>query len=82
MTGKLIRLKFEGKCSDCGATLPVGEKAKWYGRGRVYGLNCHEKQAVKNGKIGWISTGSNGKEYYQNYSGRCEDAPCCGCCNC
>ena len=22
----------------------------------------------------------SGKEYYQNKQGRCEDAPCCGCC--
>lgn len=24
---------------------------------------------------------SGGREYYQNTRGRCEDAPCCGCCN-
>lgn len=23
----------------------------------------------------------SGREYYRNKSGRCEDAPCCGCCN-
>ena len=23
----------------------------------------------------------NGREYFQNRAGRCEDAPCCGCCN-
>jgi hypothetical protein len=23
----------------------------------------------------------SGKEYYRNKRGRCEDAPCCGCCN-
>jgi hypothetical protein len=22
----------------------------------------------------------NGREYYRNKAGRCEDAPCCGCC--
>ena len=22
-----------------------------------------------------------GREYYRNRAGRCEDAPCCGCCN-
>lgn len=22
----------------------------------------------------------SGKEYYRNKAGRCEDAPCCGCC--
>lgn len=24
---------------------------------------------------------SSGREYYRNRRGRCEDAPCCGCCN-
>jgi hypothetical protein len=24
---------------------------------------------------------SGGREYYRNRRGRCEDAPCCGCCN-
>ena len=90
---KTITLKYAGKCADCGAELPVGSKAKWYGRGRVYGLECHSKPwglkeskdgnlVDRNGHIGWVSQGSGGKEYYRNYRGRCEDAPCCGCCNC
>ena len=24
---------------------------------------------------------TGGREYYRNNRGRCEDAPCCGCCN-
>ena len=24
---------------------------------------------------------ASGREYYRNKRGRCEDAPCCGCCN-
>jgi hypothetical protein len=24
---------------------------------------------------------TGGREYYRNKRGRCEDAPCCGCCN-
>jgi len=42
---KIITLKFAGRCADCGADLPVGSKAKWCGRGRVYGIGCHEKPA-------------------------------------
>ena len=44
---KVITLKFEGRCADCGATLPVGPRAKWYGRGRVYGIGCHTKETSK-----------------------------------
>jgi hypothetical protein len=30
----------------------------------------------------WVSHvwTSGGREYYRNKQGRCEDAPCCGCC--
>ena len=30
----------------------------------------------------WVSHvwNSGGREYYRNKQGRCEDAPCCGCC--
>jgi hypothetical protein len=83
MAGRIITLKYDGTCRACGAHLKAGEQATWYGKGIVYGKNCHKgNQKIVNGKIGWVSTGSDGKEYYQNYNGRCEDAPCCGCCNC
>ena len=36
-----ITLKYAGYCQDCSAPLPVGSKAKWYGRGKVYGIGCH-----------------------------------------
>lgn len=40
---KIITLKFAGTCKDCGAELEAGSKAKWYGRGRIYGMECHDK---------------------------------------
>jgi hypothetical protein len=43
---KIIVTKYEARCADCGAFLPAGTKVKWYGRGRVYGLECHEKPAT------------------------------------
>ena len=39
--GRRITLKFDGDCKDCGAFLPAGSTARWYGRGRLYGLSCH-----------------------------------------
>ncbi len=38
---RTITLKFAAKCRDCGADLAKGTTARWYGRGRVYGLTCH-----------------------------------------
>lgn len=43
--GRRITLKFAGTCADCGAELPVGSTARWYGRGRIYGLSCHTQEA-------------------------------------
>jgi hypothetical protein len=78
---KTITLKFEGKCADksCGAILAVGAQAKWYGKGRVYGIGCHDKPQDRN-KINYYYSPSTGNEWSQRAGGRCEDAPCCGCC--
>ena len=41
-----------------------------------------EQQAASRYNPAWVSHvwNSGGREYYQNKRGRCEDAPCCGCC--
>ena len=39
---KKIRLKYEAVCYDCGAHLPAGSEAAYYGRGRIYGRRCHQ----------------------------------------
>lgn len=36
-----ITLKYPAECKDCGAALPAGSKARYYGKGRVYGVGCH-----------------------------------------
>lgn len=41
VSARTITLKFPGRCADCGATLEVGTRARWYGRGKVYGTTCH-----------------------------------------
>jgi ribosomal protein L37AE/L43A len=40
---KIISLKWPATCSDCGAKLPAGAKARWYGKGHVYGTTCHAR---------------------------------------
>ena len=37
--------KYAGACADCGAELPPGSKARYYGRGRLYGIDCHDDTA-------------------------------------
>ena len=38
---RIIKLKYAAKCKECGADLPAGSKARYYGRGIVYGVECH-----------------------------------------
>lgn len=46
---RVITLRFPATCADCGASLAVGDSARWYGRGKVYGVDCHDK-ASKGGR--------------------------------
>jgi hypothetical protein len=46
---KKITLKYEAECKDCGALLAAGTLARYYGRGRIYGIGCHEDTRKTNG---------------------------------
>ena len=38
---KAMTLRYDGVCKECGAHLPAGSQARYYGRGRIYGIGCH-----------------------------------------
>ena len=71
--------KYEGRCVVCGGRVPANggilKRSRRTGRYYVKHLACNESgsSAVDAFVIG-------GKEYTRNKRGRCEDAPCCGCC--
>ncbi len=67
-----MNLKYPGKCCECGAGIQKGARAVWHGRGKVYCLVC-----INDG--GKEQPPEKELTYKQKY-GRCEDAPCCGCC--
>lgn len=71
--------RYAGTCEYCGCRVPAngGECQKLAGRWVVSHITC-----FKEGKSNVIVTRFNsGAEVYQNRKGRCEDAPCCGCCS-
>jgi hypothetical protein len=82
---KRISLRYAATCRSCGAALPAGSPADYYGRGRVYGVECHAR-----GDNGLVSVAGDNRVFrrtrhglragYENTGVRCEDAPCCGCC--
>lgn len=71
---RIITLKFAGKCTDCGTKLVKGATAQWISRGIISGIDCHASSDELG--IRWDS----GRGVAVQRGGRCEDAPCCGCC--
>lgn len=69
--------KYAGNCASCGNRVPakggnlVREGRKWL----VFHLACRDAGAPQ---VNSITT--SGGTFYRNVRGRCEDAPCCGCC--
>ncbi len=87
---KTITLRYPARCADCGAHLPKGSRARWYGRGRIYGIDCHDR--AESGQIPYTPGEPEGltRSRYDRYglytpNGRkigsscgCIDYPCCG----
>ena len=93
---RTINLKRPAICADCGADLPAGTRARYYGPRKIYGTECHSAKRRKYPANDWDSgfeCEGQARSYYDpsgayatdgTYLGktgpRCEDAPCCGCC--
>ena len=90
---KTITLKYAGNCYECGARLPIGSRARYYGRNRMYGTECHSGPIDGRRKPRHFENEGHERSFYDpvgayasdgTYLGktgpRCEDAPCCGCC--
>jgi hypothetical protein len=92
---KTLTLKKPATCADCGAALPAGTKARYYNASHIYGLTCHEQKPRNRPARRFANRGHRASHYdptgfytadgtllgRQNARGRCEDAPCCGCCS-
>ena len=57
-----------GRCKRTGQTIKPGDQILW---------NPRTKTAILAGSDHIVI---GGRDYYRNRLGRCEDAPCCGCC--
>jgi hypothetical protein len=71
--------KYRATCGTCGATVPPsGGRLERRGRRWVVRhLACAESGRPEVVEFRF----SSGERMYQNARGRCEDAPCCGCCS-
>jgi len=68
---KTITSKFDSKCRRCGEAVYAGEKVRWAkGRGVYHFSNV----------CGELLDSLEREMTHKEQFGRCEDAPCCGCC--
>ena len=74
--------KYAGACVACDKSVGPGEGSVYKNPGeRRWRIYCerdsmnYSTHAVSN-----VIHFSSGETFYRNKNGRCEDAPCCGCC--
>ena len=86
---KIMKAKYPGKCAVSGARIYPGDEITFDTVTRKAWIaepgDCQVSQGsylAARTRPGYVSDVFNigGKEFYRNKSGRCEDAPCCGCC--
>jgi len=73
--------RYPGTCHYCGERVAKNAGKCWKPTGSrryaVAHLACNDAKAPRV----IATTFSSGETVYVNSSGRCEDAPCCGCCS-
>ncbi len=82
--------RYRGTCTTCAKPIRPGDAIEHAGRGLTYHAGeCaeqHDPDAQpeparrRNGRRGYTVRTSSGWTGTRNSRGRCEDAPCCGCC--
>jgi hypothetical protein len=72
--------RYAAPCASCGARVPArggalleGPRRSW----QVFHLTCAD--GAPGPRVVETRSG-NGQTFIRNARGRCEDAPCCGCC--
>lgn len=86
----LMTARYPGTCATTGRSFPRGALIDYDRKTRRAVLvqdndadyDSGAYLAARTRSEGLVShvIGIGGKEYYRNKKGRCEDAPCCGCC--
>jgi hypothetical protein len=62
--------RYPGRCAATGRQIKPGDIIRAIGRGRFALASAPVSDVIRIGD----------KTFYRNKAGRCEDAPCCGCC--
>ena len=68
--------RFPGRCARTGRTIKPGDVITFTSARKP--VLVQQQQRVSDTIVFFGDSGA--KEFYRNRAGRCEDAPCCGCC--
>lgn len=74
--GRTMTARFAGICADTGAVIQPGDTIQ-------YDRTTRRTVLIQSAAAGrYVSDviRTSGGTFYRNKNGRCEDAPCCGCC--
>ena len=75
MTAKTMTARYAGTCRRCRCSITPGDEILFLGKRRTVHANCAET-----GRVIECYSPVTGNSWTVNRNGRCEDAPCCGCC--
>ncbi len=83
-----IKARYPSQCAVCGGAIAPGDAIEWTRGSRARHTTCAGQTAgehrIKRAARRYGSSYtrfSSGAEVFTNKRGRCEDAPCCGCCS-
>ncbi len=88
---RTMTARYRGTCRTCGGSIIPGDTIAHGGRGRTHHTACvgpdnysainpaTGERMSNRARVSIVRT-SSGWEGTRNVRGRCEDAPCCGCC--
>ena len=78
---KTMTAKFSGNCSRTGQRIQRGQTIVYDTVSRTASLADPDAPAyIRDDYVSHVIDFGSGRQYYRNKAGRCEDAPCCGCC--
>ena len=79
--GIIMIAKFPGRCARTGRAIHIGDVISFNGNRKAVLVQQQHNDGVDNVTPYTSDVISFGdKIFYRNKAGRCEDAPCCGCC--
>jgi hypothetical protein len=73
---KEMTARYPGTCASTGRPIRPGDRILYHGRGRAVLLS---RSSSAPAPVSDTYTFGD-RTFYRNVNGRCEDAPCCGCC--